>query len=237
MLAETNQIVIWITALTGVGVALVGGVAGYLTAGWRFREVKLSYDQKTRDNYLENARKVASEVYVPLAVATSALTRAYSDFRVHINFEGVPTPPGATNHFKGACRNYEKTLTGLIDRGATAYLTLSLEEELTSFSTFLRESIPAKSTINRLTLVPQFYGVADTVVYRSENSWAFRWSPLLVALVQMVPIGGVRLRAVRETLCAPLDSKDFERRFQVSTLTISALIKEVTLGSRSSPKI
>ncbi|ESY94853.1 hypothetical protein [Mesorhizobium sp. LNHC209A00] len=235
MTIAPDQLVTWVTAVAGVGVAVVGGIAGYLSAGWRFREVQLSYEQKTRDSYLDNARKVAADVYVPLSVAVSALSRAYLEFKVHIDSNA--TPIGAINRFKGACRSFERTLTGLTDRGATAYLTLSLEEKLVSFSSFLNESLTAQTTIKRLTLQPKFYGVADTVVYRGENSWLVRWSPVVVAITQVIPIAGVRLRAISETLCAPIASGDFEKRFREDTLTISALIKEVTLGSRSSPTI
>ncbi|WP_404926294.1 hypothetical protein [Mesorhizobium sp. ORM16] len=232
MTIAPDQLVTWVTAVAGVGVAVVGGIAGYLSAGWRFREVQLSYEQKTRDSYLDNARKVAVDVYVPLSVAVSALSRAYLEFKVHVDADSNVTPIGAINRFKGARRGFEKTLTGLTDRGATAYLTLSLEEKLASFSSFLNESLAAQTIIKRLILQPKFYGVADTVVYRGEDSWLVRWSPIFVAITQMIPIAGIKLRAISETLCAPITSDEFEKCFREDTLTISALIKEVTLGSR-----
>jgi hypothetical protein len=66
-----------------------------MAGGWKVREVKLAYEQRIRDTYLENARKVTGDVYIPLAIAISHLTKAYGEFRLHIDFDqltsGLPS--------------------------------------------------------------------------------------------------------------------------------------------------
>ena len=45
------------------------------------------------------------------------------------------------------------------------------------------------------------------------------------------PFLGIRLNIRKEVIASPLPSREFEKKFQESTFTISSLIKEVTLGS------
>lgn len=123
-----DQSTAYASAISGIVVAVVAGAAGYFTAGWRVREVRVAYEQKIRDSYLENARKVAKEVYIPLAVAISNLNRSYSKFRIDIDFYGSATPGVSIAKFKEDCSEFAKSVDDLLTRGASAYLTLPLEE-------------------------------------------------------------------------------------------------------------
>jgi hypothetical protein len=48
-------------------------------------------------------------------------------------------------------------------------------------------------------------------------------------------VAGINLSYTPTTIEAPLASREFERKFQSELLTVKALIKDVTLGSRAGP--
>lgn len=201
--------------------------------------MELTYEQRIRDSYLENARKVAADVYVPLAVAISDLTRAYGEFRNRIDFDQSVAPQGSINRFKGACNNFSTLVADLLARGASAYLTLPLEEELTDFVLFLDASLSAVCVTRKVTLTPAFYGFTTSrivtgggAVFSGAASFA-RAPGVMTSLTS--PFIKIRLSVRDQIVSSPLPSREFERRFQVSTINISTLIKEVTLGSRTSP--
>jgi hypothetical protein len=98
--------------------------------------VQLTYEQRIRDNYFENARKVASDIYIPLAIDICDLTRAYGEFQNRVDLDQSVAPQGSVNRFKGACNNFGTLVAGLLARGASAYLILPLEEELPDFILF-----------------------------------------------------------------------------------------------------
>jgi hypothetical protein len=219
--------------------ALVAAVAGYMAGGWKVREVKLAYEQRIRDTYLENARKVTGDVYVPLAIAISHLTKAYGEFRLHIDFDQLTAPQGAANRFKGSCNNFKTMVDDLFARGGSAYLTLPLEEELSDFALFLAASQSATGVTKKLTLSPRFYGTGTSHVILSGAravSFAAEIARTLSAAASLtLPLAGIQFGVREDTIASPLTSREFEQRLQVSTIRISSLIKEVTLGSRTAP--
>lgn len=231
-----TEIAPWVPAVAAVIAAAIAGVAGYMTASWKTRELKLAYEHRTRDNYLENARTVSTQVYIPLAVATSKLNRAYGKFRVHIDFNGAGTPIGAINRFKAACNVFDEIVTDLLERGASAYLTITLEEELTSFSLFLQESQNATHVVRKLTLSPQGLKVQNLTfksALRSKISLLIESVSLAISVLgAMTPLS---MSIEDKIIASPLSSREFEQRFQEGVVALSALIKEVTLGSRSAP--
>lgn len=222
-----------IAVIVSAGVA---ALAGYVTASLKLRELRLADQLKTRDAHLGNARKVAADVYVPLAIAVAQLSRAYGQFRLRVDFDGSDTPIGAVRRFKGACNAFEATWNGLLERGASAYLTMPLEEEIADFALFLQESLDANIVTRKITLTPRFYGAWMPKVELSSGRSLLLLgflARLANALTRVFsPIGGVELRSEEEIVASPITSRDFETRFQESVLEISALIKEVTLGGR-----
>lgn len=230
------QIVTLGAPIAVIASAGVAAFAGYVTASLKLRELRLADQLRTRDAHLGNARKVAAEVYVPLAIAIAQLGRAYGQFRLRIDFDGTETPIGAIRRFKGACNAFEAVWNGLLERGASAYLTMPLEEEIADFALFLQESLDAQMVIRKITLTPRFYGAWMPKIELSEG----RSLLLLGFLAKLVnvtarvisPVGSVELKSEEEIVASPITSRDFESRFQESILEISALIKEVTLGGR-----
>ncbi|MCD1643094.1 hypothetical protein [Aurantimonas coralicida] len=229
----------WLTPSTAtILAAIVAGAAGYATAGWRVREIRLAYEQKIRDNYLENARQVGADLYVPLAIAIAKLNERYYQLRVHANFETIWAPPGAINRFKGAVSSFNAELENLISRGATAYLTLDLESELSSFQSFLRESVNAEDVTRKYTLEASLSGFINPIRYRGKIKDTGILVGISRASAAAVPLsmglGPINLENRQEIISAPLASKEFEQRYKEGSLLISSLIKEVTLGSRGS---
>lgn len=88
-------------------------------------------------------------------------------------------------------------------------------------------------------LIPTFYGSAfSPQTYVGDRKYMLAFSQTLKlagALAKIVPFGSIRLHIYEEILAGPLTSREFEKIFKEKTLRISALIKEVTLGSASTP--
>lgn len=125
----------------------------------------MAYELKTRDAYLENARKTTSEIHGPLAVDISSLNRSFSQYSLRIDSNDRSVPPGSTNQFKGAVREFVNVIDAFMGRGASAYLTLNLESELGEFTAFLTNSLDAVETVRKLTISPSFRNFAMTSVY------------------------------------------------------------------------
>lgn len=231
-----DQITPWIPVLGPILTAIVGGFAGYLTASWKVKEIKLSYEHKTRDLYLENARKVAAQVYIPLAISVSRLSRAYDELRVHIDSDRISAPKGALNRFKGFCNEFDETVSNLIKNGASAYLTLTLEEEILSILSFIKNSQDSDKIIRKISVTPSAFTFSRPIVYQGVHETI----PYLIrvtgaAFSAVGYIGPFKLKFEETIIAAPITSVEFERQFQEATIAIGALIKEVTLGSRSNP--
>lgn len=194
----------------------------------------MTYEQKAYDAYLDNARSVSDKVYVPLAVYISKLNKAYYDFRVHINFDKRSAAQGAVNRFKSACRLFEEELEGLLARGASAYMTLALDEEIQSFRSFLRESLEAKQATKQLSWSPKIRSGYISLQPGTSELISILVAALTSLLKFSIPFFTLELE--EETIALPITSREFEKHFQQQALTISSLIKEVTLGSRASPR-
>lgn len=235
-----EQIIPWIPVISGIVTALVGVLAGYITASWKIREIKLTYEQKRRDSYLENARRVSDKVYIPLAVAISKLSRAYTEFIVNTDFDNLVSVEfeAAAVQFKKECEDFENIVYDLLQRGASAYLTLALENELNSFSLFIKSSMDATNVIQKTVLSPILLNKSFPIVqYRSDHKSLQSIAKYLKIVLSVVPLGPFSLEIESKILAAPFSSRAFEDRFQSGVLLIGALIKEVTLGSRSAPEI
>jgi len=185
--------------------ALTAAAANMYAASRRIKEMEVSYTFKLRDGYLENARKLTAEVYVPLNIALTKLSAAYDMFRARIDFDANTVPEGSHNFFVGQCRNYLNTVDELFDRGADAYLTTDLDAKLREFNSFIRESTCAETTTTKN-------------VFEAADGW--------------LPFGSrTGLGYSREVLAAPLKSRTFEKKFQIELTRLKTLIKDVTLGS------
>ncbi|MEA2839651.1 MAG: hypothetical protein QOF41_981 [Methylobacteriaceae bacterium] len=240
----------WVKIVVGIGAGIVGALlaagANALAAHLRIREVKLTYEQQLRSGYLENARKVSEEVYIPLAVATSKLWNSYDNLRSKIDFEVEAWPVPESVTFIDECRTYLSVLEDLSGRGAEAYLTNDLDVALQNFVNFLRRSLQTEVSVRNeilTTTIPITVGIRGVSVpinvgqFRTFLGDKYKKVPSTLTQVLDKPfslgLAGFNLSYRIEVLAAPIGSRDFERRMVVDISVIKTLIKEVTLGSRS----
>lgn len=216
-------------AVTG---ALLTAAATMYAANRKIKEIELAYSYKLQDGYLENARKLTGEVYIPINILLTDLSKAYDTFRARVDFDSETVPEGSHNFLVGSCRNYLAGIDELFKRGADAYLTTTLDTCLRDFNSFVRESIGATTPVVKsifegsTSLLPFFSGRHRLPLTSSSRA------ALLVPKFS-IKFAGLEFGYAKELLAAPLKSREFEKRFQTEVLALKSLIKEVTLGSQS----
>ncbi len=226
----------WTRALVTVVAASVGAVFAGLfnmyAANKGIKEVKLQYEYKLRDGYLDNARKFIGDVYVPLSIALTRLFKNYERYAATLEEKDAGELASTKNEFETDCRNYVQTVDELLDRGADAYLTTALDQRLNEFTNFIRNSIVEKEIRKRRVVETRFnmFGLTTSpkiVAESAANSWASR--------VRMPDISvgflGMGFVYSEKTLAAPTETREFELRIRTEIPQIKFLIKEVTLGS------
>jgi hypothetical protein len=210
--------------------ALAAAAANMYAANRKIKEIELAYIYKLQDGYLENARKLTGEVYVPINILLTNLSNAYDSFRARVDFESNTVPEGSYNFFVGHCRNYLSEIDDLFKRGADAYLTTTLDTYLRDFNSFIRESIGATNP-----LVKNIFEAGASLLPFKSGAQRFQLTShsraALPAPQFSIQFGGFEFGYSKEMLAAPFKSREFEKRFQTDVLALKSLIKEVTLGS------
>lgn len=219
-------------------VALIGIFSGLISAGvsrWQtMRQFadeieKFSIERRhaESDKYLGHAREHTDTVYVPLASALALLKAAFQKYV----FEGrVETDKYL---FLQQIEHFIAELQRLERQGATAFVTTELEELILSFTSFIRASKSA--TEPKMEIVYDFNlsfgGAASTM----STSRVIDVSPGgLAAKVRnlSVSIPGIAAEfRTSDLIQAPIDTDEFQARFERDTHRINVLVKEVTLGS------
>jgi len=224
------------TALTIFGAilgALIAGAANAYAARQKIREVEIAYGHKLRDGYLENARKMAEDVYLPINIALTTLSKSFDQFRARVDFDNKSAPIGAQNRFIASIRAYLKEIDGLFALGADAYLTNELDAAIRRFNSFLSESLDEDSVRYKVLLeatirIPFFgYISAAPIKARIDSKGLPAKIPSLSATM-----AGASISYEREIVGAAPATREFEQRFQIEFAEIKALIKEVILGSQ-----
>ena len=132
------------------------------------------------------------------------------------------------------CRRYLGTIGDLLIRGADAYLTTVIDERLSDFTNFIRNSLDREVIRKRRVLKTEFnmFGNSTMPTVRIDRD--------AVSLLERAEIpafslgaGGIRLSYSEKVLAAPVQSPEFEARIRTEVPQIKFLIKEVTLGSHS----
>ncbi|MFI5915601.1 hypothetical protein [Dactylosporangium sp. NPDC051541] len=226
----------WLTAvITAAGVvlgAVASATAVVVAANRKVRELEVTYRQKLQDNYLENARAYTNSVYVPLATSVTKLAAEYERLRTK-----APEDDDAvvrTAEFDAAVTSFIAAIEGLQDRGAAAFLTVSIEEELGRFVAFLKNSQGASETTWRAIITASIMGLAVTrevnsalIIRQAAMLKALRYLPIPWPLTPQIDVVENRVGA------APVFSKDFEAEFAVYISRLRLLVKEVTLGAHA----
>jgi hypothetical protein len=137
-----------------------------------------------------------------------------------------PEEESAESRFMTECRTFISTTDGMFRSGAGAVLTLRLDESITFFVSFLRESLTAERVIKSSFLMRNIFKVSlDVLSIAAPGMGAV--SPILSALID---VGGLQSRSKPAVAAAPITSDDFKKQFVLYIDTIKGGIKEVTLG-------
>lgn len=222
-----------LVALIGVLSVVVSAGTGALVSRWhtasKFRDevhkLRLQRLNEQNDSYLENARQQIGAVYVPLSAELAALKAAYQ------NYLYQEKSAERLKHFETQIEQFVDKLQELELRGATAYVTTDLEELLIKFVVFLRASQVAGGTVVDVTydFSVRFLGLGFQQTGSKRASVSKATSKGFSASLSAAGIGAdVR---VSDIISAPIDTEDFQARFERDSYRLSLLIKEVTLGS------
>jgi hypothetical protein len=236
MTVQPTSTTVIIAAIAAIAGALAAGLANAYAARQRIREVELNYQQKIRDGYLENARKVTAEVYIPISVSLTNLSNSYDRFSGWINFDEETSVEAYREDFLTECLRFITKIDDLMRRGADAYLTTSLDEELQLFTNFIRDSMDAREVHRNRIMKTTTNGNSIFTFWPFSN---VRFNHIL----EQKLVGAPRLPAFNITLlglnikyseriyAAKVESRIFEAKIRVAIPALKALIKEVTLGA------
>jgi hypothetical protein len=225
-----------VTVLAGALGAVIAAGFNVYAANRKIRELEVQYQQKLRDGYLENARKVADQVYIPISIALTSLSNCFGRYAANRESKSNPGAEKAfRDDFETECLRFLHTIEGLLARGADAYLTTTIDERLNDFCNFLRESLDRSYVLKRRTIRAQ----VNSPLVRLED---YRLSAVAEAksrlsLVRLprfkYSVGGFGVDYSEVILGAPIQSDEFELVMKTEVPQIKALVKEVTLGSQA----
>ncbi|MFE1994120.1 hypothetical protein [Streptomyces parvulus] len=206
--------------LFGVVVTVVGSI---YAANKKVKELELTYQQKLQEAYLQNARAYLESVYLPLHVAVSKLAAAYEAFRAYIDFDAGAVESFRADDFRASVQGYNSALDSLFDRGASAFLTVDLEQRLESFNEFLRRSLSATEVRSKTLVNFSYMGMGQEALFETRR----KMHPMSMRLMLM------RFSLDSQVMFAPVYAREFEDRFISDLAVLRTLIKEVTLGAHS----
>lgn len=216
--------------------ALIAAASSAYSARQKIRALQLEYAHKLQENYLANARAYTKTIYVPLSIALEQLRLAYDAFLRKLDNDRNPDPK-TENDIRMAIDDYLNTVHKMIQKGADAFLTTTLDERLRSFNGFLTASRIASDSERRITIgysiaLPGSFSMSrDRKITKVIKGKAA--SRLNLGTISL-NIGGLGFNYEDEELvAAPLNSMDFERRLLADIPTLKLLVKEVTLGAKS----
>ena len=223
---------ILVAIISAFSLALSAGI-GAMVSRWhtasKFREelekLRLERLNEQSDLYLKNAREQIGTVYVPLSAELAALKAAFQNYVYQEKTEECLAI------FIAQVDRFIIELQSLELRGATAFVTTDLEDLLIKFVVFLRASKSSSEPVVDVTynFSVGFFGFTTQRSGNIRARSARTTKPGISASISVAGIGAnVR---VSDIIHAPLDSEDFQARFERDAYRLSVLIKEVTLGS------
>lgn len=219
----------WLTPVIAAGAAIlaaaVTAAASAYAARRKVAELALSNSFDLAKRYLESARNYTQTVYLPLAASVYKL---YNEF---LTFTAAdPQEPRASelaeSKFISECRAFIYDTDKLFRSGAGAVLTSRLDESLTFFVSFLRESLTTERVIKTSFILRNLLKTGRSLLAAIMPVVGIG-SPVLSALIG---VGDIQSRSTYEIAAAPVTSDEFEKQFMIYIDTIKAGIREVTLG-------
>lgn len=124
----------FIAAISAVLGAMIGFASKARSAAQKFRELQYEHERRSRDGYLAAARAYTGGIYVPLSISVSFLRKSFDSYL-------GSKAKSAERKFNSAVHTFSRDVDALLERGASAFLTTGLDETLTSFLVFLKNSL------------------------------------------------------------------------------------------------
>jgi hypothetical protein len=239
---DDNWVRALVTVIAAAAGAVIAGVINMYASRQKIKEIEIQYRYKLRDGYLENARKVAGEVYIPIGIYLTSLSNNYENYlanmesidRSIIDVQIIDVP---LNKFKNQCIQYLICIDELLKRGADAYLTTILDESLNDFTNFIRNSIERDVVVKKVVFqaILFSFGLSTTQTMSEECDTASGYFRKLFAKLSIEALSidafGISFSYSEKVLAAPLNTKEFEARMKAEIPKLKFLIKEVVLGS------
>ncbi len=113
MADQPTSVTVLVGAIAALAGATAAGLANAYAARQRIKEIEVTYLQKLKDGYLENARKVTAEVYIPLSVTLTSLANGYDRFSGWIDYDAEISAEGFREDFLTECLRYLATVDDL----------------------------------------------------------------------------------------------------------------------------
>lgn len=206
-----------IAAGAAILAAVVTAYATAYAARRKVAELRLANSFELAKQYLESARNYSETVYLPLAISVYRLHNSF------LTFKAADDPRESKEAtFADECKAFIDTVDGLFIRGATAVLTIRLDEAITRLISFLRESLSSKHAVKGTSPLDYIIGVGLGTLSITMPLAGASIGPLLEL--------GTKKTSRPTYIAAPTGSKEFEEQFLIHVNTIKSGIKEVTLG-------
>jgi hypothetical protein len=224
---------VWVTPVIAAGAAIAAALATALSSAYVARrkvaELQLTNSFELAKQYLESARNYTQSVYLPLAIEVYSLQDAFLAYEVtgQTSERSAPgKPPSPRDRFENDCQLFIGAVNTLFRQGAGAVLTVELDDDVTSFLSFLRESMNAERTVKTRSSLETFArGVITSVALVTPIIGVAAALPTK-QLLEFGTGSGARY----EIAAAPITSHEFEKQFTFYISAISSGIKQVTLG-------
>lgn len=218
------------TVLVGAVATVVGAALGAWGRGYaadvKIRALEVEYSQRLRSEYLANAREYTNSVYIPLAIIFMRFRQEFEGFRTGCKGETEQ------EKFRETIDWFLREIQSQEEAGAAVFQTVELSETVAAFKRFQDRSRDVEASRTqmlvslKLSMAPFFSGL------RLSRKLEVPGGPGSFRAVSMdfLPFS----YSIAEVVEAPICSDEYEERFLRDTRAVELLIKEVTLGARTS---
>jgi hypothetical protein len=228
----------WVTPVIAAGAAIAAALVTALSAAYVARrkvaELELTNSFDLSKQYLESARNYTQTVYLPLSVDVYQLHDSFLTYKAYgkpVERSAPSGPPSIRERFEDDCRLFIGETRTRFYQGAGAVLTIRLDKDITSFISFLQESLDIEEVVQKKSLD---FGIAVRIVSRVALTAASIIVPAIgvaagVSTGTLISFGSEK-PAEQKVIAAPIMSDVFEEQFDVFIAAIKLGIKQVTLG-------
>lgn len=228
----------WVTPLIAAGAAIAAALVTALSAAYVARrkvaELELTNSFDLSKQYLESARNYTQSVYLPLSVDVYKLHDSFLTYKASgkpVERSAINGLPSVRERFENDCRLFIGETRTRFYQGAGAVLTIRLDKDITSFISFLQESLDLEEVVQKKSFD---LGLAARMAGRVALTAASIIVPA-IGIATDISTGtllsfGSEKPAEQKVIAAPIMSDTFEEQFDVFIVSIKFGIKQVTLG-------